>query len=240
MRDDDDIWFDSLAGSKDDEPEKSAAAARAVRRPYSHGSPPRKLPRLARAHGAKRTHRPRTRGRAAGAGSYRPVPPSPAFLAAAVFAGLAVTVALQMSNESPTTVTRGAASGITIIRSEHPQELQQQLIRELRGDGCASSGLRILRPAGHRCRPARAAPLHGARDSGPPRHRAAERQCAAVGNRRRNSVSVHTHIAGLSLTAGFSCSARRLHALTLPASCRRIQVAGHIGCSYRKIAQTAS
>lgn len=31
MRDDDDIWFDSLAGGRGDEPEKAAAAARAKR-----------------------------------------------------------------------------------------------------------------------------------------------------------------------------------------------------------------
>ena len=136
MRDDDDIWFDSLAGSKDDEPEKAAAAARAVRaallaRIAAEGSPeagvnPRREGELiARARAEGLLPPARTSG-------YRRLP---AFLAAAALAGLAVTVALQMRTESPTPVTRGSAAAVTRIHSEHPQELQQQLIRELHSAG---------------------------------------------------------------------------------------------------------
>ena len=136
MRDDDDIWFDSLAGSKGDEPEKSAAAARAVRAAILARIAAEESPEL----GASARRENALIARARAEGLLPPVRAArdrrlPAFLAAAAFAGLAVTVALQMRTESPTTVTRGAASGITRIHSEHPQELQQQLIRELEATG---------------------------------------------------------------------------------------------------------
>lgn len=141
MRDDDDIWFDSLAGLKGDEPEKTAAAARAVRSailariaaeepPEVGGNAPRENELIARAREEGLLPPVRTT-------RYRRLP---AFLAAAAFAGLAVTVALQMRTESPSMVTRGAASGITRIHSEHPQELQQQLIRELKSAGVQARG----------------------------------------------------------------------------------------------------
>jgi hypothetical protein len=137
MRDDDDIWFDSLAGGRDDEPEKAAAAAaRAVRaailtRIAADSSPvaspdgrrENELVARARAEGLL----PPTQTR-----KYRRLP---AFLAAAAIAGLAVTVTLQMRTESPTPVTRGSPSAIARIHSDHPKELQQQLIRELKSAG---------------------------------------------------------------------------------------------------------
>jgi hypothetical protein len=141
MRDDDDIWFDSLAGSKDDESDKAAAAARAVRaallaRIAAEGSPEAGM-------NAQREGELIARARSEGllpparANRYRRLP---AFLAAAAIAGLAVTVALQMRTESPAPVTRGSAAAITRMHSEHPQELQQQLIRELRSVGVQARG----------------------------------------------------------------------------------------------------
>ena len=141
MRDDDDIWFKSLAGGKGDEPEKAATSARAVRAAI--------LARIA-AEGsgvvdqnAQRESELIARARAEGL-----LPPIrttqfrrlPAFLAAAAIAGLAVTVSLQMRTESPAPVTRGSLSGIARIHAEHPKDLQQQLIRELKSAGVQAHG----------------------------------------------------------------------------------------------------
>jgi hypothetical protein len=53
-----------------------------------------------------------------------------------------------MRTESPTPVTRGSGAGITKIQSEHPQELQQQLIRELQSAGVQARGYESFgRPA---------------------------------------------------------------------------------------------
>ena len=138
---DDDIWFDSLAGREGDEPEKAAAAARAVRAailtriaadesPVAGQNSRRESELIARARAAGLLPPTRTT-------QYRRLP---AFLAAASIAGLAVTVTLQMRSESPTPVTRGSASGIARIHSEHPKELQQQLIRELKSVGVQARG----------------------------------------------------------------------------------------------------
>ena len=141
MRDDDDIWFDSLAGGKADEPEKIARAARAIRaailtRIAAEGSP-------VVDRNAQRESELINRARAAGllpaarSGRYRWMP---AYLAAAAIAGLAVTVTLQMRTESPAPVIRGSSSGIARIHDEHPKELQQQLIRELKSVGVQARG----------------------------------------------------------------------------------------------------
>src|ERR1700722_5964571 len=141
MRDDDDIWFNSLAGGNGDEPEKAATAARAVReailaRIASEGS--RSVDQ-----NAQRESELIARARAEGL-----LPPAratqfrrlPAFLAAAAIAGLAVTVTLQMRTNSSVPVTRGSPSGIARIDAAHPQELQQQLIRELKSAGVQARG----------------------------------------------------------------------------------------------------
>ena len=142
MRDDDDIWFDSLAGGgASDEPQKAAAAARAVRAailtriaaeaPTVIGQSAQRESELiarARAEGLLLSARPT---------GYRRLP---ALLAAAAIAGLAITVTLQMRNESPAPVTRGSPSGIARIHSGHPKELQQQLIRELGSAGVQARG----------------------------------------------------------------------------------------------------
>jgi hypothetical protein len=140
MRDDDDIWFDSLAGAKKEETEKAAMAARAVRaailtRIAAEG--PAKADRndkreselIARARAQGLLPAVRTR--------YRRLP---AYLAAAAIAGLAVTVTLQLRTEPPAPVTRSAPSAIARIHDEHPKELQQQLIRELASVGVQARG----------------------------------------------------------------------------------------------------
>jgi hypothetical protein len=141
MRDDDDIWFDSLAGGKVDEPERAARAARAIRAAILTRIAAEESPILDA--NARRENELIARARAEGV-----LPPDritrhrrlPAFLAAAAIAGLAVTVTLQMRTESPTPVTRGSASGITRIQDEHPKALQQQLIRELKSAGVQARG----------------------------------------------------------------------------------------------------
>lgn len=141
MRDDDDIWFDSLAGSEGGEPEKAAQAARAIRTAILTRIETEEVPVLE--DGGRRENELIARARAEGI-----LPPArtsryrrlPAFLAAAAIAGLAVTVALQMRIVSPPPVTRGPASVIARIQSEHPKELQQQLIRELKSAGVQARG----------------------------------------------------------------------------------------------------
>ena len=140
MRDEDDIWFDSLAGVKNDDPERAATAARAVRAailtriaaeqpPVVDQSARRESELIARARAEGLLPAPRT--------TYRRLP---AYLAAAAIAGLAVTVTLQMRHESPAPVIRASHSGIVRIRDERPKELQQQLIRELASAGVKARG----------------------------------------------------------------------------------------------------
>jgi hypothetical protein len=140
MPDDDDIWFDSLAGGKTYEPEKAARAARAIRAailtriaaeesPVVDQNDQRESELIVRAQVAGLLPAARTT-------RYRRLP---AYLAAAI-AGLAVTVTLQMRTESPAPVTRGSSSGIARIHDEHPKELQQQLIRELESVGVQARG----------------------------------------------------------------------------------------------------
>lgn len=135
MRDEDDVWFDSLAGGKGDEPDQAAAAARAVRaaiRTRIAGENPAVVGRNARRE-SELIARARAEGLLppGGAGWYRRFP---ALLAAAAIAGLAVTVTLQLRTELPSAVTRGSAAAVR-IRDPHPQLLQQQLIRELKSAG---------------------------------------------------------------------------------------------------------
>jgi hypothetical protein len=139
MRDDDDIWFDSLAGGKGDEPEKAARAARAIRAAI--------LTRIAAEESSvvdqngQRESELIDRARAAGLlPAARTNRRLPAYLAAAAIAGLAVTVTLQMRTQSPAPMTRGSPSGIARIHDEHPKELQQQLIRELKSVGVQARG----------------------------------------------------------------------------------------------------
>ncbi len=141
MRDDDDIWFDSLAGGEVDEPKKAALAARAIRAAI--------LTRIADEEspiaGENSRRENELIARARTEGLLRPAQTMrrrrlPAFLAAAAIAGLAVTLTLQMRTESPTPVTRGSASGIARLHSEHPKDLQQQLIRELESVGVQARG----------------------------------------------------------------------------------------------------
>jgi hypothetical protein len=141
MRDDDDIWFDSLAGGKADEPEKAGRAARAIRAAILTRIAAEESPVVDQ--NAHRESELINRARAAGllpAARTRRYRRLPAYLAAAAIAGLAVTVTLQMRTESPAPVTRGSPSGIARIRDEHPKELQQELIRELESAGVQARG----------------------------------------------------------------------------------------------------
>jgi hypothetical protein len=141
MRDDDDIWFNSLAGVKGDEREKAATAAHAVREAI--------LARIA-AEGSRAVDQNAQReseliARARAQGLLPPIRPTqfrrlPAFLAAAAIAGLVVTVTLQTRTDSPAPVTRGSPSGIARIHGAHPKDLQQQLIRELESAGVQARG----------------------------------------------------------------------------------------------------
>jgi hypothetical protein len=141
MRDDDDIWFDSLAGGPGDELEKPAAAARAVRAAILARIAAEEFPRVDQ-------NDPRESELIARARAEGLLPPArsaryrrlPAFLAAAAIAGLAVTVTWQMRTESPAPVTRGSPSGIVHIHAERPKELQQQLMRELESVGVQVRG----------------------------------------------------------------------------------------------------
>jgi hypothetical protein len=145
MRDDDDIWFDSLAGGKGDEPEKAARAARAIRAAILTRIAAEESPVVDQ--NGRRESELIGRARAAGL-----LPPAritryrrlPAYLAAAAIAGLAVTVTLQMRTQSPAPVTRGSPSGIARIHDEHPKELQHQLIRELESVGVQARGYESL------------------------------------------------------------------------------------------------
>src|SRR5579863_5423806 len=100
MRDEDDIWFDSLAGGNGDGSEKTARTARAIRAAI--------LTRIAAEESpiADRNNQRENDliGRARAEGLLPPARTTqhrrlPAFLAAAAIAGLAVTVTLQMRTE---------------------------------------------------------------------------------------------------------------------------------------------
>ena len=141
MRDEDDIWFDSLAGAKADEPERAATAARAIRAAILTRIAAEESPVIDQ--NVQRESELIDRARAAGllpaarTSRYRRLP---AYLAAAVIAGLAVTVTLQLRTEAPAPAIRGSRSGIARIHDEHPKELQQQLIRELESVGVQARG----------------------------------------------------------------------------------------------------
>ena len=145
MRDEDDIWFDSLAGSSAQEPGKAAAAARAVRAAILAQRAAEDLP--AAGQNPRRETELIARARAAGllpANRARPNRRWPAFLAAAAIAGIAVGLTLRMRTEVPASVTRGAPSGIVRIRAKDPKEQQQELIRELNAAGVGASGYESL------------------------------------------------------------------------------------------------
>lgn len=141
MRDDDDIWFDSLAGGDADEPTETARTARAIRTALLARIVDEEPPLIGQ--DTQREGELVARARREGL-----LPPAripkyrrlPALLAAAAIAGLAVTVTLQLRTESATQVTRGSSSEIARIQNQHPRELQQQLIRELEAVGVHARG----------------------------------------------------------------------------------------------------
>jgi hypothetical protein len=140
MRDGDDVWFDSLAGAKHDEPEKAATAARAVRAAILTRIAAEQPPVVDRNDQRESELIARARSEGLLPATRAPFRRLPAFLAAAAIAGLAVSVTLQMRTEPSPPVIRGSPSGITRIRDEHPKDLQQQLIRELKAVGVQARG----------------------------------------------------------------------------------------------------
>ena len=145
MRDDDDIWLDSLAGNDDPEPQKAAAAGRAIRTALLARQAAQQL-RLA-GPDAQREDALIARARAEGL-----LPPTvavrprrwPALLAAAAIAGLAVGLSLQMRSKPAPPATRGAPGEIARIKVADPSRLKLELIRELRAAGIEAHGYQSL------------------------------------------------------------------------------------------------
>jgi hypothetical protein len=147
MHDEDDNWFDALAGRSGGE----AAAtndvhAQAIRAailsrsaaeeiPVAAEDPTREAALIARARTAG-VLLPVAGGRASRRGT--------GWLAAAAIACVAVGVTLQMNTRSPAPITRGAASGIVRIRAPDPLRLKQELIRELEEAGVHARGYEQL------------------------------------------------------------------------------------------------
>jgi hypothetical protein len=141
MNDDDDRWFDSLAGNAGEEPRKTVAAARSIRAAILEYRAAEELP--VAGENPERENELIARARAEGLLKPRPIvqrPRWPAFLAAAAIAGLAVGVTLHLRTETPGLVTRGASSEIVTIRASDPMRLQQELLRELRAAGLEPKG----------------------------------------------------------------------------------------------------
>jgi hypothetical protein len=142
MRDEDDNWFDALAGRSGGEAAATNDAhARAIRAailsrsaaeetPVAAEDPMREVALIARARATGVL--PVAGGRA----SRRRI----GWLAAAAMACVAVGVTLQMNTRSPAPITRGAASGIVRIRAPDPLHLKQELIRELEEAGVHARG----------------------------------------------------------------------------------------------------
>jgi hypothetical protein len=147
MRDEDDNWFDALAGRSGGEAAATNDAhARAIRAailsrsaaeeiPVAAEDPTREAALIARARTAG-VLLPVAGGRASRRGT--------GWLAAAAIACVAVGVTLQMNTRSPTPITRGAASGIVRIRAPDPLRLKQELIRELEEAGVHARGYEQL------------------------------------------------------------------------------------------------
>jgi hypothetical protein len=144
MRDEDDNWFDALAGRSGGEAAaKTDAHARAIRAAILSRSAAEEIP--VAAEDPMREAALIARARAAGVlpvagGSRRRT----GWLAAAALASIAVGVTLQMNTRSPTPITRGAASGIVRIRASDPLRLKQELIRELEAAGVHAGGYEQL------------------------------------------------------------------------------------------------
>jgi len=146
MGDEDDNWFDALAGRSGSEAAAATDAhARAIRAAILSRSAAEEI--RAAAEDPMREAALIARARAAGllpvsggrAGRRRT-----GWLAAAALASIAVGVTLQMNTRSPTPITRGAASGIVRIRAPDPSHLKQELIRELEAAGVHARGYEQL------------------------------------------------------------------------------------------------
>jgi hypothetical protein len=146
MRDEDDNWFDALAGRSGGEvAATNDAHARAIRAAILSRSAAEEIP--VAAEDPMREAALIARARAAGvlpvaggrAGRRRT-----GWLAAAAMACVAVGLTLQMNTRSPTPVTRGAASGLVRMRAPDPLRLRQELIRELEEAGVHARGYEQL------------------------------------------------------------------------------------------------
>ena len=159
MRDEEDLWFDSLAGrapgtaGADSRATEGAAAERSraegaslrealrtcqAQQPIEVDAidPRREAALIARAR-AEGVLAPRTPpGRLRGAGTQRWT----SWLAAAAMACIAVGLTLQWTNRSIPPVVRGERSGIVRLRAPDPVSLKRELIRELEGAGVHATG----------------------------------------------------------------------------------------------------
>jgi hypothetical protein len=141
MRDDDDIWLDSLAGSAADDRRPAAIAGRAVRAailarraaedpPVVEQNLQREGALVARARAEGLLPRQRKL-------SHRPWA---VLLAAAAIGAIAVGLTFLTQTNMPAPITRGSPNSITRIHARDPRQLQQQLIQELRAAGVRARG----------------------------------------------------------------------------------------------------
>jgi hypothetical protein len=151
MHEEDDPWFDSLAGRARETPgaaaEQSRAEGASLREAIraSHAQQPievdaidprRETALIARAR-AEGVLAPGSAGvRIHGAGRKRWTP----WLAAAALACIAVGAALQLTNRATPPIVRGARSGIVRLRAPDPLSLKRELIQELERAGVHATG----------------------------------------------------------------------------------------------------
>jgi hypothetical protein len=159
MHEDDELWFDSLAGRTPDAAgtDSPAAEGAAAERSRAEGAslrvalrtsepqqpievdavdPGREAALIARARAAGVLAPKTPAGRLHGAGAKRWT----SWLAAAALACVAVGLTFQWSNRSMPPVVRGERSGIVRLRAPDPVSLKRELIQELQGAGVHATG----------------------------------------------------------------------------------------------------
>lgn len=140
MRNDDDIWFDSLGGSAVAAAQQTAIAASAVRAAILARHAAENLP--VADQNLQRESELVARARAEGLLPRKcalPRRPGPAWLAAAAIGAIGVGLTLLMHTNMPASLTRGNPTAIARIHAEDPKRLQQELIQELHSAGVRAS-----------------------------------------------------------------------------------------------------
>jgi len=157
MRDDDEIWFDSLAGRPGNAPRGEAPGAEAPGAEAPGDAHGTRLRAALRAQNAsQRTDvaevdlqreaaliaRARATGLLTPAAAPAPRARSrwPVWLAAATLASIVVGVTLQQGNRTSSPVLRGGELRVVRIRAPDPARLKQELIRELSQAGVHATG----------------------------------------------------------------------------------------------------